>query len=884
MAVLVFSLLAVEESLATSTVRFVAGEDAYVIYGSPYSDDNYGSDSRLAVGIWDDGGTKRALRSFIYFPLTSLPSNAIITKAYLRLRIIDRQQFSVGETKTFYVYRVFGSWTESTLTWENQPGHTTLITSFYVKDTTTIPTYIYLTVTDAVKKWYGQDGSWANQGLVIMGDSKVGYIQFCSSEYSNNDYKPTLIIYYALLTASVTPTSASIEQGGSKNFQVQVEASGYTGSVSLSVTGLPSGATYSFAPNSGSPPFSSVLTITTSSSTPPGTYNVYVVAKAGNVQYKKKITLTVTSAGDFSLSFNPPTIIVSQGGSGSSTLVATFTGGFTGPIVLSVQSKPSGFTVDIAPSGNTATVTVSVDASVGPGSYSVVIRGTGAGKTHTATLTVQVQATGFSLSVNPLTITVKQGETGSSSLTISPIGSFTGTVSLEVESAPPGFDVQINPTTATPGSTVLVTVSVATDVAPGSYSVVLRGTSDGKEATATLNVVVEEQPFDYSLQAAPNTLSVNAGETASVTITATLTSGSPQALTLSLSGLPSGTSYNFNPPTITPTGSSTLTINTTGLAGGYSVVVTASGGGVVKQVTVNLNIETFDFTLKVEPESIEMKQGESATVAVTVTKVSGAAKKVKLSLMGLPAEASYSFNPEEITPTGTSILTIDAGSAKGTFTLIIKAKGDGKEKSAVLSLKIEEKRCVIATATYGSEVSDEVQFLRNFRDNIVLRSYAGRRFYVAFDAFYYSWSPPVAQYISSHPWLKPPVRFLLYPLLTSLLLASYVSIPLVSLNAELGVYVAGTITSILIGILYFTPLLLLGMYIAGRKGRLEVDYRVYRVVVALPIMLLVMAGVVQILRVDSALTIVTSAYVLSVIAISSLVAAKALYRVSSVLK
>ena len=859
----------------TSTITTKVNMDSYVVSGG-YANDNYGSRDRIFVGKITLGDTYE-MYAFLHFTLPDLPSNAIITKAQLRLRLENKNQFTSGEKKAFYVYTVKESWKESTITWNNQPGTDYYVTHFYIEDTTTTPRYLYITVTKAVKMWYGQEGSHANYGLKIMGENKPGYLEIHSKETTSGEsYKPTLYIYYTLLTVTVSPTTISLKQGESAALQVKVSAPGYQGTVSLSVQGLPSGAAYSFSQNSGTPTFESVLTIATSSSTPPGTYDVYVVAESQEgVKYKKKITLTVSSAGDFSLAFNPPTITVPQGGGGSSTLIVSFTGGFTGPVMLSVQSKPSGFTVDIVPSGSTATVTVNVASTVSPGTYSVVIRGTGGGKSHTATLTVQVQSAGFSLAFNPPTITVKQGASASSSLSITPIGGFTQDVTFTVESAPSGLDVEITPSTASPGGSVTVTVTASQSMAPGGYSVVVRGEGGGKSATATLSVTVEEQPFDFTLQASPSSLSVDAGEEATITVTATLVSGSPQELTLSLSGLPSGASYSFNPPTITPTGSSTLTIDTSGLEGSYSLVITASGGGVAKQAVVSLQVQAFDFTIAVNPSSVEISQGETVTIAVTVTKTAGAAKKVKLSLLGLPSEASYTFSPYELEPTGTSILTINAGSAKGTYTLIVKAEADGKEKTALIMLKINEKQCIIATVTYGSEVSREVSFLRDFRDHIVLNSYAGQRFYAAFNAFYYSWSPGVAQYILEHPWLKAPVRVLLYPLLGSLLVASYVALPVVHLNPEAGVYLAGTVASALIGLFYLLPILLLATYITRRRN-ISIGRKVFTAVLALPLVTLAAALVFQALSIDFAVTIATSSYVISTIAASAVASARIL--------
>ncbi|MCD6459032.1 MAG: DNRLRE domain-containing protein, partial [Thermoproteales archaeon] len=280
--------------------------DSYVVSGG-YANDNYGSRDRIFVGKITLGDTYE-MYAFLHFTLPDLPSNAIITKAQLRLRLENKIQFASGEKKAFYVYTVKESWKESTITWNNQPGTDYYVTHFYIEDTTTTPRYLYITVTKAVKMWYGQEGSHANYGLKIMGENKPGYLEIHSEETTSGEsYKPTLYIYYTLLTVTVSSTTVSLKQGESAALQVKVSAPDYQGTVSLSVQGLPSGAAYSFSQSSGTPTFESVLTIATSSSTPPGIYDVYVVAESQEgVKYKKKITLTVSSAGDFSLAFNPP--------------------------------------------------------------------------------------------------------------------------------------------------------------------------------------------------------------------------------------------------------------------------------------------------------------------------------------------------------------------------------------------------------------------------------------------------------------------------------------------------------------------------------------------------------------------------------------------------
>ena len=124
-------------------------------------------------------------------------------------------------------------------------------------------------------------------------------------------------------------------------------------------------------------------------------------------------------------------------------------------------------------------------------------------------------------------------------------------------------------------------------------------------------------------------------------------------------------------------------------------------------------------------------------------------------------------------------------------------------------MTIKEKKRIIATATYGSEISGEVNLLRGFRDNIVLNSFSGQCFYKAFNAFYYSWSPYIAQIIHKNSWLKTPFEIILYPLNKILLLATYIVEPVTFLGSEFIVYLAGTIISIMLGTVYLLPMLLI---------------------------------------------------------------------------
>jgi len=84
--------------------------------------------------------------------------------------------------------------------------------------------------------------------------------------------------------------------------------------------------------------------------------------------------------------------------------------------------------------------------------------------------------------------------------------------------------------------------------------------------------------------------------------------------------------------------------------------------------------------------------------------------------------------------------------------------------------------CLIATAAFGSELSPQVQFLREIRDNTVLQTESGVNFMTSFNQFYYLFSPVIADYERENPAFKEVVKLTLTPLLTSLTLLQYADI------------------------------------------------------------------------------------------------------------
>ena len=90
--------------------------------------------------------------------------------------------------------------------------------------------------------------------------------------------------------------------------------------------------------------------------------------------------------------------------------------------------------------------------------------------------------------------------------------------------------------------------------------------------------------------------------------------------------------------------------------------------------------------------------------------------------------------------------------------------------------KGENGGCLIATATYGSEMAPQVQQLREIRDNTIMKTDSGMAFMTSFNQFYYSFSPTIADFEREQPIFKEVAKIALTPMLTSLSLLNYVEI------------------------------------------------------------------------------------------------------------
>ena len=110
--------------------------------------------------------------------------------------------------------------------------------------------------------------------------------------------------------------------------------------------------------------------------------------------------------------------------------------------------------------------------------------------------------------------------------------------------------------------------------------------------------------------------------------------------------------------------------------------------------------------------------------------------------------------------------------------------------------------CIIATATYGSPLAEEVVFMRSVRDDMIGSNKVGSVLVEGWNAFYYSWSPPVAAVIADSSFLKSVFTVLLLPLLEIMHVVAFQYNSISPVNLELASVSAFILAALLSTIVY----------------------------------------------------------------------------------
>ena len=289
---------------------------------------------------------------------------------------------------------------------------------------------------------------------------------------------------------AATPASQTVTQGASTSYTVTATPSGgFTGSVTYSVSGLPTGGGAAFTPNPSAT--TSTMSVTTAGTTPVGTYSLTITGTSGSLIHTATVTLTV---GDFSISASPPSQTIIQGASTTYTVASNPAGAFS--VSYSVTGLPSGATGSFNPNPSTgnSTLTVATTGTTPPGTYSLTITGVSGSLSHTASVTLIVNAApvpDFTMTVSPTSQTVSRAASTSFTVGVSPVNSFNGTVTFSVTGLPSRTSASFNPASVTGSGTSTLTITTSKKTSSGNYTLTVTGTSGGLSHKNQATLVVQ---------------------------------------------------------------------------------------------------------------------------------------------------------------------------------------------------------------------------------------------------------------------------------------------------------------------------------------------------------------------------------------------------------
>lgn len=441
-----------------------------------------------------------------------------------------------------------------------------------------------------------------------------------------------------LLSDASTPgftlmtVSDSLSIGRSDNGAVNIlvgETGGFTGNVTLSASGLPSGVTASFSPNPATvgattnPPTSqaSVLTLTADATATVGTSTVTITGTSGSVSATTNIALTVTATpGNFTVGYgplSPAAAFTFPGSSVTTSITVNGVDSFNSAVTLSAPNLPTGIMASFSPSSvtpvsnsscptanpcATANLTLNLYSTAPAGLQAITIAGTSGSLVNSVSMPMQINSAGSGPLPNGV-YTVKNSLSGL--LWDDPGSSTTWNQPLVLNSSDAGSDEQ------------WVFISVG-----------------GTLGNAYYQIANMASGLYFTVQ----------GDST--------TAGSPLAQWGSNGGTPdqewlltaSGNGY-----TITSDFDQMVVDPSSNIIGAGLVQQTANSSGAQVWLISN-NVPLPDFSIGITNNFESLSPGGSVTGTVTITSLNGFNSATTLSVSGLPSGVTASFSANPVTP------------------------------------------------------------------------------------------------------------------------------------------------------------------------------------------------------------------------------------------
>ena len=535
----------------------------------------------------------------------------------------------------------------------------------------------FVSSTPAVCAVSGTTANFSAAGTCTIVASQAGNASFLAAPSVTQSFNVVAPIPAFSLTPAASTLTLQQNAGGTDAITV-TPANGFTGTVSLALSGLPANVSGSVV--------GTTLIVFPAANAPLGSYPLSITGTSGSTTATTGVTLVITAGASFTLSATPTSAALTAGQSINAALTVTAANGFNAMVSFAATGLPAGVTAAFAPptGATVSTLSLSATSTVTAGTYPITLTATAPGSAASNGLS---QSTTLFLTVNP----AQQAQT----ITFGPLQNQSVGATVPVSaSASSGLAVSLTTSTATTCtlSGNATTGYSATAVAAGTCTIVASQTGNAQFAAASpvsQSFTISPGPgFTLSPAASTFTLQQNAG--GSDTVNVTPVNGFTGSVSLQVAGLPANVTGSFVgnslivfPPLSTPTGS-------------YPLTITGTSGATTASTTITLVITgAANFSVAASPLKLSLTDGQNATESVTVMGSNGFSSSVSFAVTGLPPGVSGAFSPAASASASTLTLsaasTVVAGSYPITITATAPASGNSNAfvQTATITLVIQ---------------------------------------------------------------------------------------------------------------------------------------------------------------------------------------------------
>ena len=289
-------------------------------------------------------------------------------------------------------------------------------------------------------------------------------------------------------TLAAAPTSMTLPQGSSADTSLTfTPGTGFSGTVNVTVSGLPAGVTAVF--RAGKTSFLKTVTFTATSTAATGPATVTFMGTSTNYTATATVALTVIATAGFKLSSSATAANVTPGASMTVPITVTSIGGFTGAVTLAAAGLPAGVTASFSSIGSSGnrTMTLAAASTAAIKATPITITGTSGTLTSAIALTLNViPPPDFSLTLSPPSLAVVAGQKGSTAILLTPLNGFSGTITPKATGLPTGATATYS---AVPGALLMI-LATAPTTAAGASKVSITLTSGALSHSVTLNLTI----------------------------------------------------------------------------------------------------------------------------------------------------------------------------------------------------------------------------------------------------------------------------------------------------------------------------------------------------------------------------------------------------------